>query len=278
MTSMKYIEIEAPAELRGCIKFFWHMSSEGPLHTALTSRVNPDGCSDLVVHRADSPVLLLPNSINNQSRIYVVGPQMRSMLFGFSGNVRVIGACLQPGALPSLFNRPAREFCGEIVNLWDLAPTLATSIEDHISGATEKEEITQFAEALKKYYRPASVSSSLVNIAINIIEHSCPSTPISQIAESMSISQRQLERGFDYMIGLSPKLYCRIVRFNRVVRRINGSKRSLSWAELASEHGYYDQAHFVRDFQQFSGTSPGLFELERSGGPMSDLYNTNHQN
>jgi AraC-like DNA-binding protein len=63
-------------------------------------------------------------------------------------------------------------------------------------------------------------------------------------------------------VGLTPKLFCRIRRFQDALNRTAGGKRVV-WAQLAADCGYFDQAHFVRDFQAFSGINPTAYLLAR---------------
>ena len=79
------------------------------------------------------------------------------------------------------------------------------------------------------------------------------------------ISPRQLERRFKRQVGIGPKLFCRIQRFQRVFREIESGG---NWVQAALACGYYDQAHLVRDMRQFSGETPtALVEGRRAGPP-----------
>jgi AraC-like DNA-binding protein len=96
----------------------------------------------------------------------------------------------------------------------------------------------------------------------------------------MGVTPRHAERLFRERVGLSPKLFLRIVRFQRALEAVrdaratasggeeprgggNGSgttaARLASWAEIAVSLGYYDQPHFIRDFREFAGESPGAW-------------------
>jgi transcriptional regulator GlxA family with amidase domain len=71
-------------------------------------------------------------------------------------------------------------------------------------------------------------------------------------------SHRHLIARFRQQIGLSPKTAARLVRFDGVWRRLDQRRRP-SWAQIAGEAGYADQAHLVRDFREFTGTTPTDF-------------------
>jgi AraC-like DNA-binding protein len=85
--------------------------------------------------------------------------------------------------------------------------------------------------------------------------------PIEKIASLACLSLRQFERVSKERIGLSPKLYARIIRFSKAYR-LRENFPQLSWTSIAHECGYFDQMHFIRDFKEFAGVAPGVIEKE----------------
>lgn len=81
---------------------------------------------------------------------------------------------------------------------------------------------------------------------------------IGALAKELGWSSRRLIAGFREQIGLPPKALARIIRFHRVVRWLDGQDE-VRWADLAHRAGYYDQAHFNRDFRMLAGSAPGEF-------------------
>jgi transcriptional regulator GlxA family with amidase domain len=81
---------------------------------------------------------------------------------------------------------------------------------------------------------------------------------VDDAAESAGLSIRQFERRFITQVGLSPKHYARIARFDAALEAKVTAPRRL-WTEIAHEFGYYDQMHLVRDFETFAGESPARF-------------------
>jgi AraC-like DNA-binding protein len=93
---------------------------------------------------------------------------------------------------------------------------------------------------------------------------------VGHLADEIGCSRRHLVQGFREQVGVSPKVLGRILRFQRAVAMAGGGP---GWAEIAVRCGYYDQAHMVRDFQQFAGASPGEFARRRlpdGGGVVGD--------
>jgi AraC-like DNA-binding protein len=92
---------------------------------------------------------------------------------------------------------------------------------------------------------------------------------VGELCEELGCSRRHMVRRFNEQIGVAPKTYARVLRFQRAVNmlghrdgaswtceRERGAGRAMSWGEIALECGYFDQAHMNRDFRQFAGASP----------------------
>jgi AraC-like DNA-binding protein len=79
--------------------------------------------------------------------------------------------------------------------------------------------------------------------------------PIGQLAKEVGWSHKHLIARFTRQVGLRPKTAARLVRFDGVWRRLD-QRRPLDWGQVAAEVGYADQAHLIRDFRQFTGTTP----------------------
>jgi AraC-like DNA-binding protein len=81
---------------------------------------------------------------------------------------------------------------------------------------------------------------------------------ILEVARDARLSRRRFAGLFREQVGLTPKLYCRLRRFQQVVRRI-ASGAPIHWAQVSLDGGYYDQAHMAHEFREFSGVSPGAW-------------------
>ena len=91
--------------------------------------------------------------------------------------------------------------------------------------------------------------------------------PIEQIASLACVSLRQFERLSKERIGLPPKVYARLARFSKAYR-LRENFPHLSWTSIAHECGYFDQMHFIRDFKEFAGITPGVIEKELASTPL----------
>jgi methylphosphotriester-DNA--protein-cysteine methyltransferase len=81
---------------------------------------------------------------------------------------------------------------------------------------------------------------------------------ITQVADKTGFSSRRFIELFKEHVGMTPKLFCRVRRFQKVLRRIT-SGRPVNWSAVALDGGYFDQAHFIHDFRAFSGINPSKY-------------------
>src|SRR6266487_151106 len=85
---------------------------------------------------------------------------------------------------------------------------------------------------------------------------------ISDVTDRVGLSPRRFIELFDAEVGLTPKLFCRIKRFQHATRIVHQAE-VIDWADLAAMAGYYDQSHMIRDFQEFSGLNPSAYLKQR---------------
>lgn len=84
---------------------------------------------------------------------------------------------------------------------------------------------------------------------------------IDNILHNSTLSLRSIERNFHKIVGLSPKYFCRVIRFNKTLLFLN---KNMSWKDITFQNGYYDQSHYISEFRHFIGISPNKFKKETS--------------
>jgi AraC-like DNA-binding protein len=90
---------------------------------------------------------------------------------------------------------------------------------------------------------------------------------ISEVADQLGVSARHLRRSFTATVGMRPKLFARVARFQRAVAL--GRHSAEGWSEIAQRTGYFDQAHLNADFQKFAGVSPATFRRDPAPKPLT---------
>jgi transcriptional regulator GlxA family with amidase domain len=100
----------------------------------------------------------------------------------------------------------------------------------------------------------AEVERTAVSVAVEEMLRAGGLVEIGDVAAGVGLSPRQFERRFRAEVGLPPKLFCRIQRFQRIFQALESGPAK--WADVAVDCGYYDQAHLIRDFRAFAGETP----------------------
>lgn len=85
---------------------------------------------------------------------------------------------------------------------------------------------------------------------------------VAEVTDQVGLSPRRFIQVFREQVGLTPKLFCRVRRFHEVIRRVHQG-RDIDWTGVALSCGYFDQAHFIRDFKAFSGLNPSAWLAQR---------------
>ena len=91
-----------------------------------------------------------------------------------------------------------------------------------------------------------------------------PNRAISSVTDQIGLSERRFIQLFAQQVGLTPKLFCRVQRFQKVLRQIARSSECIDWTEIALCCGYFDQPHFIHDFRAFSGINPSSYVANKT--------------
>jgi AraC-like DNA-binding protein len=183
------------------------------------------------------------------------------------------GVKLRIGAIYTLFGIPAYELTNRTVTLDDILGNSAAELIERISESpTVMQKIKHIENAFIQLAQQNSRKNFSVEFAILESLTRDHSISISRLAEEFGYSPRQLQRKLNNFIGLPPRLFKRINRFEKILDAIQNSTRqkNLSWSNLAFSWGYSDQAHFVRDFREFTGRTPTTYIADLK---MSDPFN-----
>jgi AraC-like DNA-binding protein len=154
------------------------------------------------------------------------------------------------------------EISGEHPALSSLLPSAETrELEGRVAeGDDPVEAVEEFL--VRRLARSAHEEHPAVVHAVRRMVETRGTERVEMVAGEVSFGRRQLERLFRLQVGLTPKEFSSLVRFDWAVRNL--SSRT-SWADLALDAGYADQAHFVRSFSRWAGTSPDRFARRPAG-------------
>ncbi len=192
------------------------------------------------------------------SRLHVLGPQTYpSRIAHFNGYTLAFGIFLKPLALWKLFRIPSLVFTDTDMAGEDL---LGKGFQTLWERLAESETFAARISVAEQYLLPFALNvvdrTCIMKSAEHIFSHN-GATRIDVLANHAALSVRQFERRFTEEIGISPKLFARITRFQVALdaKRLTPSN---SWLSIAHEFGYHDQMHMIRDFRSLGGDAPGI--------------------
>jgi AraC-like DNA-binding protein len=183
---------------------------------------------------------------------------------------RLIGVHFKPGGAYPFFAPPAAELRDTRLALGDLWGRAAAHLSEQLAGAQTVElrfgllEKTLLARATRPFARHPAVAH-----ALGALNRPTETVSIRPIVKETGLSPRRFIDLFSREVGLTPKLFARVRRMQAVLERL-GDPACATWAEMALSHGYFDQAHLVRDFRQFTGLPPTAY-LPRRGAAMNHV-------
>jgi AraC-like DNA-binding protein len=187
---------------------------------------------------------------------FVAGISDRATLTSHDGRARGVQVDLTPRGARSFLGAPMATLAGRLVALDDVLGGEQRSIGERLADAGDWDARFDLIDRLLiERAERAGAGSRKVAWALERIEASGGRLDVGALARELGHSAKYLIDQFREHVGLPPKLVARLVRFDRVVRQLRRGGGE-GWAELAALHGYYDQAHLVRDFRQFTGVTP----------------------
>lgn len=281
---MLYIEKRPSEALQKYIKCIWTMEYEGLLPPSENERILPDGYTEIIINFSDKFKIAISGK-NQQllSNNFVSGPFSKYLHLSATGKVGLLGIRFWPGMMHTFFNLSMKELTNNYFDLNLIQKELSKELEFQVLSSKDfTERFTKVNGILFKYMvKNLTPPQQVVEAAIKAISESHGLIAIEDLCRHIGISTRQLQRLFDEKVGLTPKTFNRIIRFQSIFKELELNPTS-NWLALALQCGYYDQAHFIKEFKEFSGMNPtsyftGSNELTKyftTKIRMSDLYNT----
>jgi AraC-like DNA-binding protein len=175
----------------------------------------------------------------------------------------VIAVHFRPGGSFPFFDVPSTELHNQGVPLDLLWGRDAASFRDRLwEEKTADKRFTLLEETLLTRARGRFDRHAAVRYALLLFDRSNGMRPLGDVFQRIGLSPRRFSELFRSEVGLSPKAFCRIRRFNEVLRRIE-RLTDVYWADVAVSCGYFDQAHFNHDFRAFAGLTPSAYLRDR---------------
>ncbi|RPE08920.1 AraC family transcriptional regulator [Chitinophaga lutea] len=256
---MNYQTFQPRSALQSVIKCFWTL--EVPAEESSRQRILPDGCIEMFFLLGDDVKRITgENEFIIQPRAMVIGQITEPFFVEPAGYVNSFAIRFYPYSFANFVSVPVSSLANKetpIGLLFGEEP--AKELEQKIIHATDTIKRIKIAEDfLLKRLKEESTIDGIVKSTIDAMLATRGSTPINVLLKEDLSKRRQLERKFLKQIGMSPKQLGKIIRLQAALKMML-NQQSGSLTSIAYENEYYDQAHFTKDFREFTGTSPKDF-------------------
>jgi AraC-like DNA-binding protein len=255
MESRKY---RPAGELGAFVECFWYWESAPMKHAR--ERLMPKGEASIIFNLLDDPICIYDaedtSRYTSHGTAVISGARTNCFAIDTSQEERVFGIQFQPGGAFPFFRPPASELKNTAVSLECLWKGVAGELRERLLAAPTRDSMFALTE---EYLLGQLVRQLELHPAVAFArEHFCRTphaTTVTAVLGQIGLSQHRFIELFHDQVGLSPKAFCRVRRFQRVLQTVHGT-RDVDWAQVALDCGYYDQPHFIHDFRAFSGLTP----------------------
>jgi len=244
------------ADLRSPIQCIWQLRglSEVP------QRIVTDARCEIVTHLATPFRELRGEAWVVQPSSIVCGQITRPLLLRPAGETNTIGIRLRSWAAGATLNTAADLVTDQILEGRAVAPQLCATITETLNKAGG-DPLRAIGALLRFLSQASKLRDEKAVIAVSRGEAEDGQCRVDDLAQDAGISARQLDRLMLANVGVTPKLFLRMLRFRKAIQLHD---RHQSWAQIAAECGYHDQSHLVREFKQFAGESPTVTVSDKS--------------
>jgi AraC-like DNA-binding protein len=195
-------------------------------------------------------------------RVVLSGQQLMVTQRKVGCNFFIFQIVFQPTGLYRVTGIPANYFTNQYLSAEDIFSTSVTLYNEQFYHAKSYSQTLQIADAFVRQELIGRMKQfRKVDLIANLILHQ-PNESLDYLAKEACLSIKQFQRVFDERVGVSPKLYSRVCRFDRAFM-MKLKNPDLDWLSIAVACGYYDYQHLVRDYKQFTLQTPnGFHQLE----------------
>jgi AraC-like DNA-binding protein len=259
-----YLEHIPAAPLNRCVRALWYASASHLSHHR--ERMLPTGCVQVILNLHRDFLLDCPEGEPDRKMApsLVVGARSVYEIIDNSDMVCLIGVVFEPGGFAPFASDGVHLFSNASNALEDVWGGSARVLRDRLRELpTPQSRLHCLEEFLLARFSNRVPSSGVVQFALQKFARGPCLSTVRELARSAGLSERRFSQIFREQVGLSPKVWCRVQRFQHAVRQLHAGLE-LPWAKLALDCGFYDQSHFANEFRAFSGIDATTYSARRT--------------
>ena len=252
--------------LEAFIESIWVYQNDPQPHAL--ERILPNGAAQLIINLKEDETRLYdpecPHRYVATSGSVVSGVRSSFQVIDTSEQEYVAGVAFRPGGTVPFIRMPAHDASDADVPLEALwGRRRATALRERLLESGSLEATLDALEAvLHEMWCPQRLHPA-VDFALTAFDRTPLTTSIAAVTNAIGLSPKRFIERFKIDVGLTPKRYCRIRRFQRALELSNRG-RQVDWTRVAMDCGYFDQAHFIHDFRSFAGLTPTGYQSART--------------
>src|SRR5262245_13039367 len=248
------------------VDLIWLYRADPRPHTL--ERILPTGAAQLIVNLKEDQTRLYeaerPHRCTAAAGSVLSGAHTRYQIIDTSEQEYVAGVVFKPGGTVPFFAVPAHEVIDADVPLESLWGRRRTGVlrERLLEGATLDLKLDALEDELHQMCTPRALHPA-VSFALTAFHRVPATTTITAVSDAIGLSAKRFIERFRSDVGMTPKRYCRIRRFQRAVTLASRGV-DVDWVGVALDCGYFDQAHFIHEFRAFAGLTPTAYQAART--------------
>lgn len=240
----------------------------------------PTGEAAIIFNLRDEPIRTYDwknlNRFETFGQAVLAGARSEPFVIDTLQQERVFGIQFRAGGSFPFFRMPASEAENRDIALDCMWNAAANRMRERLLEAESIPEMFAIAAEvlMQQLARPLELHPAVVFAARRFSANPHTAT-VTSVLGAIGLSHRRFSQLFHDQTGLTPKSFCRVRRFQRVLRSIHIA-RAVEWTQIALDCGYFDQAHFIHDFQSFSGFTPtgyieNFFKYDHANGHINHV-------
>lgn len=258
----RYAPSEALRPFVACLEVIEH---NGPAHVARAQRVTPDGCMELNFNLGAPLLRITAEGVQRLPEVYVVCRHARPYFVQRTGPAHVISVRFHPWGVPRASSMPVHELADLALDAVAVFGPEVRNVQAYLLTTTDTAAALARVEEFLLYTVRSRTTDALVADAARRLSGAQEAQAMHELPQRYGLSARRLQQRFQEQLGMAPKAFMRLMRFQRALR---GLHHGASCMDLAFDHGYSDQSHLVREFKAFAGVPP--FRYGREAHPLND--------
>ena len=248
-----------PSALQRYIRFYYTVSFE-PGAKDIQLDNHPQGTMDIMfVFRGEANFGTSTTEKHPLTQVFIIGQQTSNFSFQFDPKVQALGVTFTAEGFAKIFRMPMKELTATGVDalaLLDKKDQLWIEQLAELPG--DRARIQLLNQIFTQKIHANDLPFDGVDEAIQWIRNVGGQGSMLDLAHHFNMSLRTLQRKFVQKVGVSPKTYARVIRFNYMMRLLRQSS-NINWQDVLYEAGYFDQMHFIKEFKKFTGHTPTQF-------------------